>query len=263
MVPTHSDLRWDGEHGQRRAQTFDGTGAHRRSRGELAVRGAGQWPTRTVVTFEFGHLLDPIGPEQAPGASRSAPADAVTPAPAGSNHTRDETATSFDADAWLLDLLTEPGPATASDLTMLDELVAVADPEPAAGCEPETLPAPMPGTLVSDLPPPGTPPESPSAVVTSSIAVPDESAAAEVPTPAPTSGAVVATPEVSRVPDAAVAPEVRRVPDAVVTSDVIGRMPDAAVAPQPTPTTNVEQARSRFAGSDTDDDRLPARRRRR
>jgi hypothetical protein len=61
----------------------------------------------TVVTFEFDYLLDPIGPDQAPGASRFAPADAMTPTPGGSNDRRGGAVTSIDADAWLIELLTE------------------------------------------------------------------------------------------------------------------------------------------------------------
>ncbi len=107
------------------------------------------------MTFEFEYLLDPIGPDQAPGASRFAPADAMTPTPGGSSARPGDAAMSLDADAWLIELLTERAPSAAStteeDMTWLDEPVATA----AAAANPTTTALPMPvlETRV-DLPPP-------------------------------------------------------------------------------------------------------------
>jgi hypothetical protein len=102
------------------------------------------------VTFEFDYLLDPIGPDQAPGASRFVPADAMTPTPGGSNDQPGGAATGVDADAWLIELLTErapPAPTTTyEDMTWLDEPVG-------AAAVPTALPRPVLDTRV-DLPPP-------------------------------------------------------------------------------------------------------------
>jgi hypothetical protein len=107
----------------------------------------------TAVTFEFDYLLDPIGPDQAPGASRFAPADAMTPTPGGSRGYPDAAPTTVeaDADAWLIELLAEGAPSAApttdEDMTWLDE------PAAAAAGAPSALPMPVLETLV-DLPPP-------------------------------------------------------------------------------------------------------------
>ena len=102
------------------------------------------------MTFEFDYLLDPIGPDQAPGASRFVPADAMTPTPGGSNDQPCGAATGVDADAWLIELLTErapPAPTTTyEDMTWLDEPVG-------AAAVPTALPRPVLDTRV-DLPPP-------------------------------------------------------------------------------------------------------------
>ncbi|HEY5873913.1 MAG TPA: hypothetical protein VIT64_01375, partial [Ilumatobacteraceae bacterium] len=66
------------------------------------------------MTFEFEYLLDPIGPDQAPGASRFAPADAKTPTPGGSSDRPGETETGADADAWLIELLAGRAPSAAT-----------------------------------------------------------------------------------------------------------------------------------------------------
>ena len=112
----------------------------------------------TVVTFEFDYLLDPIGPDQAPGASRFAPADAMTPTPAGSNRRPTDRVTSPDADAWLLELLTQPSPpafpAADEDMTWLDEACGVATTvATTTTTDPSALPMPVLATRV-DLPPP-------------------------------------------------------------------------------------------------------------
>jgi hypothetical protein len=105
----------------------------------------------TAVTFEFAYLLDPIGPDQAPGASRFAPADAMTPTPGGSSDRPGDAVTSVDADAWLIELLNERAPSAATttdeDMTWLDEPVAT------AAAAPTALPMPVLETRV-DLPPP-------------------------------------------------------------------------------------------------------------
>ena len=107
------------------------------------------------MTFEFEYLLDPIGPDQAPGAPRFAPADAMTPTPGGSSDRPGDAVMGVDADAWLIELLTETSPSAASttdeDMTWLDEPVAAA----AAAANPTTTALPMPvlETRV-DLPPP-------------------------------------------------------------------------------------------------------------
>ena len=107
------------------------------------------------MTFEFEYLLDPIGSDQAPGASRFAPADAISPTPGGSNDRPRDAVMSVDADAWLIELLTERAPSAAStpdeDMTWLDEPVAT--PAVAANPNPSALPMPAFETRV-DLPPP-------------------------------------------------------------------------------------------------------------
>lgn len=106
------------------------------------------------MTFEFEYLLDPIGSDQAPGASRFAPADAMTPTPGGSNDRPGGAATSDDADAWLIELLTERAPSAASttdeDMTWLNQPAATAA---AAASTTTALPMPVLETHV-DLPPP-------------------------------------------------------------------------------------------------------------
>ena len=139
------DRQWDRPYGLRLA----------RGRGGDAAWGccnhlAGREADTTVVTFEFDYLLDPIGPDQAPGASRFAPADAMTPTPGGSNDQPSGAATGVDADAWLIELLTERAPSAATttdeDMTWLDEPVG-------AAAVPTALPRPVLDTRV-DLPPP-------------------------------------------------------------------------------------------------------------
>jgi hypothetical protein len=107
------------------------------------------------VTFEFDYLLDPIGPDQAPGASRFAPADAMTPTPGGSSDPSCDAETSADADAWLIELLAGRTPSVATtadeDMTWLDEQVATAG--AAASTTTTALPMPVFETRV-DLPPP-------------------------------------------------------------------------------------------------------------
>lgn len=194
MVADRFDRRWDRCHGTRLARRRDADDAARWGCcGHVWEREA----DTTAVTFEFAYLLDPIGPDQAPGASRFAPADAMTPAPAGSSNRPGEAVASIDADAWLLELLTEQAPSAAAttneDMTWLDEPAATA--VAAAAANLTALPMPVLETRV-DLPPPA----------------------------------------------ALIAGEARNPADAPHAQDAVG---------------------SRFATSQTDDDRLPIRRRRR
>jgi hypothetical protein len=221
-------------------------------------------PTRADVTFEFGHLLDPIGHHQAPGLSRSAPADAATPALTSSNlppgAPGDDRETSFDADAWLFDLLTEPAPGTVGETstppgTAADPHAAPAQPGPVpvpvAPPVPRVLPSPLPGTRVPDLPAPGRP------VVAPPVVAPPVVTAPAVLAPAP-EAAPVPEAEVPAVEAAVVAP----VAELTVTEAPAAPVPTGYVADQATAPSPVDQGRSRFAATRADDDRLPVRRRR-
>ena len=244
------------------------------------------------MTFEFGHLLDPIGHQQVHGEARSAPADAAAPAPAGSvvpsrpvNDWDGQTG-ELDADAWLFDLLTESERET--DRVLDDDGAPVELPRPAPGTQipglpaptgpqvaPEAppAPAPIPAEPVVPLPPAASPAPSAPVVPTPVVEIP----VARTPVaPAPVAPTPVApSPVTSEAPvpapaEAPVAASTASAPVAPTPGPVVVPSPAAqAVVAAPAigqPSADGEPAspeRSRFAGSSVDDDRLPVRKGRR